>query len=66
MWVGGPIVITGSERNGSFRVTGRYSTDIALNAEDRARSNECRWCLDVSGDKREHFPLGSPEGTQSC
>lgn len=27
MWAGRPIVITGSERNDSFRVTGRYSTD---------------------------------------
>lgn len=39
---------------------------MALNEEDRARSNGCRWCLDVSGDKGEHSPLGSPEGTQSC
>lgn len=33
---------------------------MALNEEDRARSNGCRWCLDVSGDKGEHSPLGSP------
>lgn len=38
MWAGGPIVITGSERSGSFEVTGRYSADDTLYMEVGARS----------------------------
>lgn len=31
---------------------------MALNVEDRARSNGCRWCLEVSGDKDKAFSPG--------
>lgn len=65
MWVGGPIVITGSERNDSFRVTGRYSTD-GIRCAGRGQELWVQVCLDTSGDKEEHSPLGSPGGTQSC